>query len=81
MARQERLYGYDMQSTDIGVQMVITVGLLIGTASGLLIGFAAGKQKPEWSFMTIREKQINIILVAACSTIAILALGWYFLWQ
>ena len=81
MALRERMYGYGMQAEAIGRLMVITVGLLIGTASGLFIGYAAGKQKPEWSSMTIREKRINVTLVAVCSIAAILALAWYFLWQ
>jgi hypothetical protein len=61
--------------------MVISLGLMIGTGCGLGIGYAFGKQKPEWSGMTLREKQINFILVVCFITLTISGLALYALPQ
>jgi hypothetical protein len=60
---------------------VIALGLIAGTIVGLLIGYAAKTQGPTWAGMTLRNKVINIALVAACSAIAIIALSWRFLFH
>ncbi|MFA5221246.1 MAG: hypothetical protein WC391_03045 [Methanoregula sp.] len=59
--------------------MVILIGLLMGTGIGLSLGFLLGKQKPDWSNMSLRDKKFNVTLVSVCSVIAIAGLAWYFL--
>ena len=42
---------------------IIGLGTLAGTITGLLIGYAAGRQKPAWSAMTAEDKRVNLALV------------------
>jgi|GEM_PF-996953 len=67
----------DMYESVFAVLMVIALGILAGGGAGLLIGYAMRKQKPEWSDMTTSEKKITILLIVACSAIAIAGLTWY----
>jgi ABC-type proline/glycine betaine transport system substrate-binding protein len=62
-----------------GILNVMSLGLIAGAAVGLLIGYAAKTQGPEWAGMTGRNKAITIALVGICSAIAITALSWRFL--
>jgi tetrahydromethanopterin S-methyltransferase subunit F len=41
------------------------VGYLFGMASGLAIGFVAGRRQKPWSELTRKEKRIRIGLIAA----------------
>jgi tetrahydromethanopterin S-methyltransferase subunit F len=41
------------------------VGYLFGMASGLAIGFVAGRRQKPWSELTQKEKRIRIGLIAA----------------
>lgn len=41
------------------------VGYLLGIASGLAIGFVAGRRQKPWSELTQKEKRIRIGLIAA----------------
>jgi hypothetical protein len=41
------------------------VGYAIGIATGLVIGFAAGRRQKRWSELTQKEKRIRISIVAA----------------
>ena len=41
------------------------VGYLLGMASGLAIGFIAGRRQKPWSELTQKEKRIRIGLIAA----------------
>ncbi len=41
------------------------VGYLLGMASGLAIGFVAGRRQKPWSELTQKEKRIRIGLIAA----------------
>jgi hypothetical protein len=59
------------------ILMAVAYGSLAGTGIGLLIGFAAGRQKPEWSQMTPRDRKNNIMLVLFFSVVCIGALLWY----
>lgn len=63
----------------LSVGMVVVIGLVAGTAIGLVIGYAAHLQRPCWSDMTTKEKAANIALVLACSAIIIAGLAWRFL--
>jgi hypothetical protein len=68
-----------MYETEFSVLMVIVLGMIAGSGAGLLIGFIAGIQAPEWADMTRRNGIIIITLIIACSAIAIAALSWRFL--
>lgn len=62
------------------ILMVTALGVLAGTGAGLLIGFFARKQKPEWSAMTRKEHTITIALVIVFCVICTTVLAYYFLW-
>ncbi|HXX56016.1 MAG TPA: hypothetical protein VEI81_07955 [Methanoregula sp.] len=66
-----------MYETLFAVLMVIALGLIAGSALGLIIGFLAGTQMREWSKMDLRAKKINAALVAICSLAFIAVLAWY----
>jgi len=68
-----------MDTDILSIGMVVTIGLMAGAATGLVIGYLAGWQKPHWSDMTVRNKAKNILLVIACSVIIIVGLAWRFL--
>lgn len=68
-----------MYDAAFAVLNVIALGLIAGSAAGLLIGYLAGIQETEWAGMTPRNKTITIALIAACSAVAIAALSWRFL--
>jgi hypothetical protein len=61
------------------IQMMVALGALAGTGTGLLIGFVAKKQKNEWSAMNRKEHIVTIILVIMFCAICITGLGYYFL--
>jgi len=63
----------------LSVAMVTVLGLMAGTAIGLVIGYLIQKQRPHWTEMTGREKAANIALVVICSVICIAGLAWRFL--
>ena len=60
--------------------MILALGVLAGSGTGLLIGFITGKQKRDWTAIQKKDKMINIILVLACSAIFIAVLAWYLFW-
>jgi len=60
--------------------MILALGILAGSGTGLLIGFITGKQKRDWTAIQKKDKMINIILVLACSAIFIAVLAWYLFW-
>ena len=66
-----------MYENVLAVLMVIALGVLAGSGAGLLISYALGKQKPEWSDMTTGEKKMTVVLVLICTVIAIIGLAWY----
>jgi len=68
-----------MYTDFLSVAMVTVIGLMAGTAIGLVIGYLVKTQRPLWGDMTGREKAINIALVVICSAICIAGLAWRFL--
>lgn len=56
---------------------IFALGVLAGTITGLVIGYAARRQKPEWSSMTAQDKRINIALVLFFTAVYIIVLSWY----
>ncbi|MEN6396827.1 MAG: hypothetical protein ABFC78_10125 [Methanoregula sp.] len=63
----------------LSVAMVTLIGLMAGTAIGLVIGYLIHTQQPHWTTMTGREKAITIALIIICSAICIAGLAWRFL--
>ncbi|MDD1685048.1 MAG: hypothetical protein LUQ19_04060 [Methanoregula sp.] len=57
--------------------MILSLGILAGTGAGLLIGFAAKKQKRDWRAMPAKDKTNAVLLILACSSTVIAALAWY----
>jgi NhaP-type Na+/H+ or K+/H+ antiporter len=68
-----------MTVTTISVLMVISIGVMSGTAIGLMIGYALRKHERDWSAMTRHEKTVTTGLIVVCSGICCAGLGWYFL--
>lgn len=68
-----------MSTYFLSVAMVTVIGLMAGTAIGLVIGSLVKKQRSSWEDMTGREKAINIALIIVCSAICITGLAWRFL--
>ncbi|MFA4877823.1 MAG: hypothetical protein WC586_10440 [Methanoregula sp.] len=68
-----------MTGTLFEILMVIALGTLGGTCFGLLIGYCARLQKPDWFQMTRRERALNCALVLVCSAACIAELAWYVL--
>jgi H+/Cl- antiporter ClcA len=66
-----------MTATLLDYLMILSLGILAGTCSGLLIGFIARKQKRDWSAMQKKDIIANALLVAACSVIIMAVLAWY----
>jgi ethanolamine transporter EutH len=69
--------GYMMTASALTVLMIISLGCMAGTATGLAIGFAVKKQKSEWSAMSRSEKTTNIALIIVCSVLCCAGLAWY----
>jgi heme/copper-type cytochrome/quinol oxidase subunit 2 len=66
-----------MNATLLDLLMILSLGILAGTVTGLVIGFAVKKQKRDWSAMTAKDKTTTVLLILACSSIAVAALSWY----
>ena len=56
---------------------IISLGILGGAITGLVIGWAARRQKSTWSAMTSQDKIINIALVLFFSAVFTGSLFWY----
>ncbi|WP_321504426.1 hypothetical protein [uncultured Methanoregula sp.] len=68
-----------MTGTLFEILMVIALGTFGGACFGLLIGYVARLQNPEWFLMSRREKYLNCTLVLVCSALCIAELAWYVL--
>jgi hypothetical protein len=66
-----------MTATLMDILMIIALGVLAGTGTGLFIGFIARKQKPDWADMENKDKITTILLIATCSAIFIALLAWF----
>jgi ATP/ADP translocase len=66
-----------MTATLLDFLMILSLGVLAGTGSGLLIGFIAGKQKRDWAAMQKKDKITAILRVIACSAVISAVLAWY----
>jgi hypothetical protein len=59
------------------ILIVVSLGLFTGTGTGLIIGYLANLQKPDWHEMSRNEILANIALIVFCSAIVIAGLAWY----
>lgn len=66
-----------MEATLFDILMILSLGTLAGTGAGLIIGFVLKKQKAGWDAMPVKDKIINVLLILACSSVAVAALSWY----
>jgi hypothetical protein len=69
-----------MTATLLDFLMILALGVLAGTGTGLLIGFITGKQMRDWASMQKKDKITNILLVLAGAAIFIAVLAWYVFW-
>lgn len=56
---------------------IVGLGTLAGTITGLIIGYAARRQKPAWSAMTAEDKRVNLALVLFFTLVFIALLAWF----
>ena len=69
-----------MTATLLDFLMILSLGILAGCGTGLLIGFLARKQKRDWAAMERKEKITTILLILACSVAITAVLAWYVFW-
>jgi len=56
---------------------IVALGTLAGTITGLIIGYAAKRQKTAWSAMTVEDKRVNLALVLFFALVYIALLTWF----
>ncbi len=66
-----------MTGTLLEYLMILSLGILAGTGTGLFIGFIAGKQERDWASMGKKDKITTILLILVCSVVFIAVLAWY----
>jgi hypothetical protein len=66
-----------MAATPLDILMILSLGILAGTGTGLFIGFVTGKQKPDFASMEKKDIAINVVLILVCSAIFCAVLAWY----
>jgi len=69
-----------MTATLLDFLMILSLGILAGCGTGLLIGFLARKQNRDWSAMERKDKINAILLILACSAAITVVLAWYVFW-
>jgi len=66
-----------MTATLLDYLMILSLGILAGTGTGLLLGYIAQKEKRNWPEMEKKDKISTILLVLASSACIMAALAWY----
>ena len=66
-----------MIATLLEILMILSLGILAGTGTGLFIGYLAGKQKDDWAVMEKKDMVTNVLLILVCSVFFIAVLAWY----
>jgi small-conductance mechanosensitive channel len=66
-----------MTATLLDILMILSLGILGGTGTGLFIGFIARKQERDWAAMQKKEILTNILLIVVCSATISAVLAWY----
>ena len=65
-----------MTATLLDILMILSLGILAGTGTGLVIGFVARKQNREWSAIQKKDLITNVLLVLVCSAMFSAVLAW-----
>jgi hypothetical protein len=66
-----------MTATLLDILMILSLGILGGCGTGLVIGFFTGNQKRDWAAMQKNDKLTAVLLILACSATIIAVLAWY----
>jgi ABC-type antimicrobial peptide transport system permease subunit len=66
-----------MIATLLEILMILSLGILAGTGTGLFIGYLAGKQKDDWAVMEKKDIVTNVLFILVCSVFFIAVLAWY----
>jgi len=66
-----------MSADLLSILIVLTVGMFFGTIIGLLIGYLAHQQAPDWQTMTGRQQLVNGLLILGCSVLCVAGIAWY----
>jgi len=74
---QETVKGTHMDPDMFDMFMVVALGSLAGTLLGIFIGYAAKKQKNEWSCMSRKDQKTNGALIFFFSVLCCAGLGYY----
>jgi hypothetical protein len=69
-----------MTATLLDILMILSLGILAGTGTGLIIGFVARKQNRDLAVMQKKDIVTNVLLVLVCSAIFSAVLTWYIFW-
>ena len=69
-----------MTATLLDILMILSLGILAGTGTGLVIGFVAQKQNRDRAAMQKKELITNVLLVLVCSAMISAVLAWYIFW-
>jgi hypothetical protein len=69
-----------MTATLLDILMILSLGILAGTGTGLFIGFVARKQKRDWAAMQKKDMITNLLLILVCSAMFSAVLAWYIFW-
>ena len=70
-----------MTATLLDILMILSLGILAGTGTGLVIGFVARKQNRELPGMQKKDIITNVLLVLVCSAMYSAVLAWYIFWS
>lgn len=69
-----------MTATLMDILMILSLGILGGTGTGLVIGFVARKQNRDRSVMQKKDMVTNVLLILVCSAVFSAVLAWYLFW-
>lgn len=66
-----------MSADLLSILIILALGVFSGTIIGLLIGYLAHQQAPDWQAMTGRQKRINALIILGCSALCVAGIAWY----
>lgn len=66
-----------MPAALMDVLMILALGILAGTGSGLIIGFLAKTQENRWDALKGNARTTTLLLILCCSAAVCSVLAWY----
>lgn len=66
-----------MSADLLTILIILSLGVFFGTIIGLLIGYLAKQQMPDWQAMTGRQKLVNALIILGCSALCTGGIAWY----